>query len=334
MTRSPKKSAPRSSSRRVPSGPSSARSMRNLAASTSVATPSLSRAANEAHDMANATEALGPKTDAYKLFMLIPTGGDRVGNISLRRQLGWNEAKYAAAKDRLLESGLVQKDMGKGGSLRRTKRDALAQSLSFDTQGRVTDGAHRVAAAVAIAPPAASPLVVPAAKLVVKAKDKGEIKRTYKPAASAEISKKAATAVGSVIEELLATGRTEVKPRDLLTAARSKKSPIHGLFNWDDKAAAEEYRLSQASSLLYSVVVEIVPVAPAKVIQPTIRTAAPLLPSRGPATRSAPTPVDYKEQMVKNAIRKLESWAAEYGDLERRVGFKPVFAAIRALKRS
>ena len=116
MTRSPKKSAPRSSLRRVPSGPSSARSMRNLAASTSVATPSLNRAANEAHDMANATEALGPKTDAYKLFMLIPTGGDRVGNISLRRQLGWNEAKYAAAKDRLLESGLVQKDMGKGGS--------------------------------------------------------------------------------------------------------------------------------------------------------------------------------------------------------------------------
>jgi hypothetical protein len=50
----------------------------------------------------------------------------------------------------------------------------------------------------------------------------------------------------------------ERTPEKLLAAAKEKKSPIHSLFNWDDKTAAHEYRLVQARCMVNSLNVEIV----------------------------------------------------------------------------
>ena len=47
----------------------------------------------------------------------------------------------------------------------------------------------------------------------------------------------------------------EVKASMLLEEARDKKSPAHSAFEWDDGAAAEEYRLYQARHLLRIVTV-------------------------------------------------------------------------------
>lgn len=46
-------------------------------------------------------------------------------------------------------------------------------------------------------------------------------------------------------------------PEIIVAAARSKKSPLHDYFTWDDSKAAREHRLQQARQLL-SVVVEYV----------------------------------------------------------------------------
>ena len=45
---------------------------------------------------------------------------------------------------------------------------------------------------------------------------------------------------------------------DVLEAARDPESPLHPYFQWDDSAAAEAYRLSQASELIRRVKIEVV----------------------------------------------------------------------------
>lgn len=46
-------------------------------------------------------------------------------------------------------------------------------------------------------------------------------------------------------------------PDDVLADAKSSKSPLHGLFPWDDKEAAHDYRLDIARSIIRNVRVEI-----------------------------------------------------------------------------
>lgn len=49
--------------------------------------------------------------------------------------------------------------------------------------------------------------------------------------------------------------RTE---EELVKAARSKRSPVHGLFEWNDRKAAHEMRLVQARVMINSLQVEII----------------------------------------------------------------------------
>lgn len=46
-------------------------------------------------------------------------------------------------------------------------------------------------------------------------------------------------------------------PEELVKAARNKRSPVHRLFEWDDRAAAHEHRLIQARVMVNSLQVEI-----------------------------------------------------------------------------
>ena len=47
-------------------------------------------------------------------------------------------------------------------------------------------------------------------------------------------------------------------PEELVRAAKNKRSPVHKLFQWDDRAAAHEHRLLQARVIVNSLQVEII----------------------------------------------------------------------------
>jgi len=63
--------------------------------------------------------------------------------------------------------------------------------------------------------------------------------------------------VGEEIERIR-TAHGEATPENVLAAARSHRNYIHRYFTWDDHAAAEEYRLTEARHLLRSVAVVVV----------------------------------------------------------------------------
>ena len=50
-------------------------------------------------------------------------------------------------------------------------------------------------------------------------------------------------------------GHTPLTAADVVAAAKPKSHVLHGYFEWDDGAAADEYRLTQARHLLRSVVI-------------------------------------------------------------------------------
>ncbi len=57
--------------------------------------------------------------DAEVLLARVPTEGAGIGNGSLREALGWDDARYEAARDALLAAGRLEKGRGRGGSVRR-----------------------------------------------------------------------------------------------------------------------------------------------------------------------------------------------------------------------
>lgn len=66
--------------------------------------------------------------------------------------------------------------------------------------------------------------------------------------------------VGAVVAELssLKDEDGEIKPEKVVEAAKSKTHILHNYFLWDNKDAANRYRLSQASELLRRIEVKII----------------------------------------------------------------------------
>lgn len=56
----------------------------------------------------------------------------------------------------------------------------------------------------------------------------------------------------------LADAKTGIlRPEDVIEAARSKSSPLHDFFTWDNRRAADAHRLNEARSLIRQVTVEV-----------------------------------------------------------------------------
>lgn len=65
-----------------------------------------------------------------------------------------------------------------------------------------------------------------------------------------------AQVIGETIAGIAVERGGEVTPNDLVDAARPDDHPLHRHFEWDDSAAADAYRLSQARAIIRCVSVE------------------------------------------------------------------------------
>lgn len=75
--------------------------------------------------------------------------------------------------------------------------------------------------------------------------------KEYFAETGSSLSDKDVRVIGPVLQSLAEQGG--VTTRDVLDAARSKQSPLHEYFEWDDKVAADLHRLEQARYLMRSV---------------------------------------------------------------------------------
>ena len=66
-------------------------------------------------------------------------------------------------------------------------------------------------------------------------------------------AKVTAQVIGTALSAVLDKHGNRATPAQVVKSARSVKSPLHPLFEWDDKKAAKEHRLDQARGLMRSV---------------------------------------------------------------------------------
>ena len=62
--------------------------------------------------------------------------------------------------------------------------------------------------------------------------------------------------IGEAIAKIAGACGGKPKPRDVVAAARSNRHPLHKHFEWDDKEAADAFRLSQARELMRVIRIE------------------------------------------------------------------------------
>jgi len=127
-----------------------------------------------------------------------------------------------------------------------------------------------------------------------------------------------ADVVGGICEKL--SERGQLSPENLLEQARSVNSPIHGLFEWDDAAAAEQYRRIQARHLIANLTI---------VGDNKTETRAFV---RCTQTTSEYTPInvclsypDMTERLLSQAYKDMRAFQAKYKSLE---ALAPVLAAM------
>lgn len=77
----------------------------------------------------------------------------------------------------------------------------------------------------------------------------------YKWADGSQVKGVKAQVAGSHLERLRKRHNEVLTPRIVVEDARSPASPLHPVFEWNDKRAAEKHRLEQAGYILRAVVV-------------------------------------------------------------------------------
>lgn len=67
--------------------------------------------------------------------------------------------------------------------------------------------------------------------------------------------KGSAQSIGERLEAIRQENDGKLAPRDVVVDARRSDSPLHPMFEWDDRKAAFEYRLDQARGIIRHIVV-------------------------------------------------------------------------------
>jgi putative cell wall-binding protein len=121
-----------------------------------------------------------------------------------------------------------------------------------------------------------------------------------------------------------------ISPEIVLDESRAKKAVLHGLFEWDDKKAAEKYRLTQAGGIIRNLVV----ILDEQKSQEPVRAYVNVVPEQ-PARRgefiniaSAMMNESTRELTLEQAKRELKEFEKKYSNLSE---LADVFAAIRQI---
>ena len=80
------------------------------------------------------------------------------------------------------------------------------------------------------------------------------MKVKYEARTGSPFKKEMAQVYGERLEYIRTNNKNKITPVTIVTDAKSKSSPLHNYFEWNDRKASEEYRLQQARSLINHIV--------------------------------------------------------------------------------
>ena len=140
-----------------------------------------------------------------------------------------------------------------------------------------------------------------------------------------------------VTEELEQIRRSHgglLKPEDVVSFARDKRTALHAKFEWDDAKASEEYRLWQARQVI-RVAVTVLPSPHSD--QPPIRAYVSVCSDRVQqgggyrAMADVMTDDELRAELVAEAMSEVKRWRRKYERLRELI---PIFRAIDRVEKS
>lgn len=138
-----------------------------------------------------------------------------------------------------------------------------------------------------------------------------------------------ANKAGREMEDIRTSNGGRLTPADVVERARSKNSALHGHFEWDDRAAAEQHRLSQAGELIRSITID---VSRSNLETRPVRAFVSVKEGgqqRYTSTLHAMSDAELRKQVLERAWADLEAWRERHREL---VEFARLFAVIDEMK--
>ena len=119
---------------------------------------------------------------------------------------------------------------------------------------------------------------------------------------------------GEELERIRTYNNGRLESEMVVDAARAPENPLHPVFEWDDEAAANKFRIEQAKYLIRSVevVVENRPDAPplrafVSVVRDDDRSYT--------SVSHAMADANLRQQVLLQALKELEAWRQRYAEL-------------------
>jgi hypothetical protein len=126
--------------------------------------------------------------------------------------------------------------------------------------------------------------------------------------------------------EKLRNAAGDLTTESVLESARSKRSPLHKAFIWDDTVAAKKYRTQQARTLIKSVEVTVIDQGEPVVIPVSVQVAGA---SHYKNTVDVLSDEEARAQLVERALGDARKWMGRYNML--RTELAPIFKQIERL---
>lgn len=157
--------------------------------------------------------------------------------------------------------------------------------------------------------------------------------RTFKARKGSRITDKQAQIYGECLEKI-AEKKGVITPPDVVEEAKSKTSPLHDHFEWDNEAAAEKYRLHQARHLINSIIVVVE--TPEETIEEraffNVRIKRETEEPEEAEIEQAYVPVSVvlkekplRDQILDQALREIDHWEKRYNNIRE---LSPIFDAV------
>lgn len=131
------------------------------------------------------------------------------------------------------------------------------------------------------------------------------------------------------LERVRAAHKGRLHAKDIVAAARSKVSPLHDKFEWDNTRAAQLYRLEQAAELIREVT--FLPADSDEPVRTYVSLSSDRIGKNGyRAMADVLSDADLTKQLLADALAELEQFSTRYDRLKKIASMKRVFRTIEA----
>jgi hypothetical protein len=135
----------------------------------------------------------------------------------------------------------------------------------------------------------------------------------FSGAVPGRVKRAGAQAIGEALEAIRIANGGELHPQAVVADARNAKSPLHLHFEWDDRKAAEAYRVDQARALIRSI--RVIDEDDADRPRPAFLSIRADAGVAYHALQDVLTSADLRERLLAQAQRDLDAWTARYREL-------------------